>query len=128
MLLDSNVILYGIIQDDRKTPIAARLMEQGGFLSVQTLNEVTNVLRKKKKDWEFINRLLEDLYISFSVLPMDIEVHKAGVKIAGRYGLSTYDSMIVACAYVNGIETVLSEDMQNGQVIFDTVRIVNPFG
>ena len=35
--------------------------------------------------------------------------------------------MILACAIENGIEILLSEDMQSGQRIFDMVKIINPF-
>ena len=44
-----------------------------------------------------------------------------------RYGLSTYDAMIVAAALEGGCETLLSEDMQDGLSIFGELRIKNPF-
>ena len=53
--------------------------------------------------------------------------HDIGLKIAERYGLSVYDAMIVASALLAGCKTVLSEDMQDGQVLEGRLRIRNPF-
>lgn len=36
--------------------------------------------------------------------------------------------MIVAAALLAGCDTLVSEDMQDGLVIDDRLRIVNPFG
>jgi predicted nucleic acid-binding protein len=46
--------------------------------------------------------------------------------IADETSVSHWDSLIVASAVHLGCETLLSEDMQHGQVI-EGVRIVNPF-
>jgi predicted nucleic acid-binding protein len=47
--------------------------------------------------------------------------------LAERYGFSTYDAMIVASALHAGCDTLWSEDMQDGMVIEENLRIVNPF-
>jgi predicted nucleic acid-binding protein len=47
--------------------------------------------------------------------------------LAERYGFSIYDAMIVASALVAGCTTLWSEDMQNGLLVENKLRIVNPF-
>jgi predicted nucleic acid-binding protein len=47
--------------------------------------------------------------------------------LAERYGFSTYDAMIVASALHTGCDTLWSEDMQDGTVIEENIRIANPF-
>ena len=43
-----------------------------------------------------------------------------------RTGFSIWDSALIAAASMLGCHTLLTEDMQDGQVI-DGVRILNPF-
>ena len=61
------------------------------------------------------------------VLPLSLEVHETGLGIIERYGLSTYDAMVVAAALHGNCGTVLSEDMQDGMSIYGKLRILNPF-
>jgi len=41
--------------------------------------------------------------------------------------LSFWDSLIVSAAFLSGVEIIYSEDMQDGSVIRDSLRIQNPF-
>lgn len=43
------------------------------------------------------------------------------------YNLSFWDSLIVASALAGGVETLYSEDMQNGLIVFEQLTIINPF-
>jgi len=47
--------------------------------------------------------------------------------IALKYHFSFYDSLIIAAALESGCSTLYTEDMHNGQVIEDRLKIVNPF-
>lgn len=60
------------------------------------------------------------------ILPLDEETHDKGLEIAGRYGLSIYDAMIVASALIARCKMLLSEDMQDGQIIEGCLTIQNP--
>jgi predicted nucleic acid-binding protein len=48
------------------------------------------------------------------------------VDLASMYSLSSWDALILKTASASGCVRLLTEDMQNGQVI-DGVRIDNPF-
>jgi len=61
------------------------------------------------------------------VRPLTIDVHETGVSLAERYGLSIYDAMIAASALHADCDTLWSEDMQDGSVLDDRLRVVNPF-
>jgi predicted nucleic acid-binding protein len=54
-------------------------------------------------------------------------VHDTGLALAERYGISIYDAMIVAAALRADCDTLWSEDMHNGLVIENRLRILNPF-
>ena len=45
--LDTNILIYAIVQDDPRTPVAETLLIEGGVVSVQVLNEFAAVARRK---------------------------------------------------------------------------------
>src|SRR5690606_6568483 len=126
--LDSHVILYVAGHDPAKAERAEDLLAEGGVISVQVLNEIANVTRRKMGlDWPETHALLEAVRGLLDVVPLTIDIHDAGLAIAERYRLSIYDAMIVAAARAAGCTTLWSEDMQHGLSIDGTLRILNPF-
>ena len=102
-------------------------MNQGGIISVQVLNKVTSVCRRKlQMDWVEVDAVLLAVKAACDVVPLTLESHQKAVEIAKRYPLSFYDAHICAAAILSGAKKVLSEDMQNGMKI-DNVTIRNPF-
>jgi predicted nucleic acid-binding protein len=62
------------------------------------------------------------------VEPLTIETHEEGMRISERYRLSLYDGLIVAAARLaGGGDRLWSEDMQDGLLIDDALRIRSPF-
>ena len=61
------------------------------------------------------------------VEPLTLETHARGRLVAERYGLSVYDAMIVASALLAECDILYSEDMQDGLLIDQRLRIRNPF-
>ena len=100
----------------------------GGAISVQVLNELTNVARRKMRmSWTDTRMFLSMLRNLLTVHPVTLETHETGLSLAERYGLSTYDAMIAAAALHAGCDTLWSEDMQHGMSFDEGLRIVNPF-
>jgi predicted nucleic acid-binding protein len=125
---DTNILLYLASDDPEKAGRAEQLIADGGTISVQVLNEITNVARRKMRmSWEEIHGFLAMVRGLLPVVPMTIETHEAGIALAERYGFSTYDAMIAASAILSGCDTLWSEDMQHGMAVDDRLRIVNPF-
>ncbi|OUJ02958.1 PIN domain-containing protein [Acetobacter malorum] len=130
LFLDTNILLYAMMEEGtEKAGLAdSILLDQDCHISVQTLNEATSTLRRKTKlPLDDIKTLITDFRGLVTIHPITEAVYSRGWAIIERYKLQTYDAMILACAIENGIETLLSEDMQNGQKIFDMVTIINPF-
>ncbi len=126
--LDTNVLVYFASGDAAKADRAEAVLAAGGAISVQVLNELTNVARRKiHLSWSELRVLLETLRSFLTVHPLTVEVHEAGLALAERYGFSLYDAMIVASALDAGCDTLLSEDMQHGMVLDEGLRILNPF-
>ena len=125
--IDSNVVLYLFSSDTVKADRAESILQSGGSISVQVLNEVASVcLRKLKMTWEDIDAVLETLKSTCEVLPVTLASHEKAVGLAKRFQISFYDANIVATAILCGADTLFSEDLQNGMSM-ESVTVVNPF-
>jgi predicted nucleic acid-binding protein len=126
--LDSNVLVYAFT-NDRRAAKAQALLESGAVISVQGLNEFANVARRKLgMNWDELNRALGDIRtVCPRILPVDLDTHAEGLRIAERHGYAIFDALIIAAALQAGAATLWSEDMQHGMVIDDRLTISNPF-
>lgn len=125
--IDSNVILYLLSGDASKADMAEDVVAAGGIVSVQVLNEVVSVCRRKlQMPWDEIDALLQAVKSACEVEPLTVESHQKAVEIAKRYSLSFYDAHICASAALSGVKILLSEDMQDGMDI-EGVTVRNPF-
>ncbi len=126
--LDSNILVYAYSNDPR-SQAAQSICERAHTLSVQSLNEFSNVARRKLRfNWDEITiNLIAIVNLAEKIVPLTFELHQTGIAIAERYRLQVYDGMILAAALDAGCETLYSEDMQHGMVIEDLLTIRNPF-
>ena len=125
--IDSNVVLYLFSSATLKADRAESLLQSGGLISVQMLNEVASVcLRKLKMTWEDVDAVLETLKSTCEVLPVTLASHEKAVGLAERFQISFYDANIAATAILCGADTLFSEDLQNGMSM-DSLTVVNPF-
>jgi predicted nucleic acid-binding protein len=125
---DTNVLVYLASGDAKKADRAEAAIAKGGSISVQVLNELANVARRKMQiSWDETHALLNMLRDLLTVHPLTVEAHETGLGIAERYGLSIYDAMIAASALHASCDTLWSEDMQHGLALKEGLRIVNPF-
>ncbi|HEU0231498.1 MAG TPA: PIN domain-containing protein [Burkholderiaceae bacterium] len=126
--LDSNVVLYLLSQDEAKADKAESLLKARPVISVQVLNEVTHVCRRKlRMSWNDIAQFLELVRSFCKVIPLTEAIHDHARSIADRRTLSFYDACIVAAAVSAGCQTLYSEDMNPGQVMDDGLSLRNPF-
>ncbi|OCK59672.1 PIN domain-containing protein [Bradyrhizobium sp. LMTR 3] len=125
---DTNVLVYIASGDAAKADRAEAAIADGGSISVQVLNELTNVARRKMRmSWDETHAFLNMLRGLLTVHPLTVETHETGLRLAERYGLSIYDAMIAASALHAGCDTLWSEDLQHGMAFDEGLRIVNPF-
>jgi predicted nucleic acid-binding protein len=125
---DTNVLVYLASGDSAKADRAEAVIAEGGSISVQVLNEVANVARRKMQmNWNETHALLEMLRGLLTVHPVTVDIHETGLRFAERYGFSIYDAMIAAAAVHTDCDLLYSEDMQHALVLDEGLRIVNPF-
>lgn len=131
--VDTNILIYA---HDRsagtKHEIASELIrslwESGnGSLSVQVLQEFfVNITRKVPRPLEvaMAAEIIADLATWDVHAPTAADVLDA-IQMAGRYGITFWDSMILVSAQSLGCETVWSEDLSAGQR-YGGVQVLNP--
>jgi predicted nucleic acid-binding protein len=126
---DTNVLVYAFGQDDQRTPTADALLASGGVVSVQVLNELASVARRKlQMSWPDITTALESVKaLCPSPIPITIETHDDALRLAVRHGFHIYDALIVAAALEGECDILYSEDLQARQVIDGRLTIRNPF-
>src|SRR6056297_3401932 len=124
---DTNVVLY-LLDDGAKAERAEEILGQGPRVSVQVLNEAfVNCRRKAGLSWEDTRAFLEGIKSLCHVEDLTVQTHQVGRALAEKYQLSVYDAMIVSAALIAGCTTLWTEDMHDGLLIEDQLRVVNPF-
>ena len=125
---DTNVLVHIAGNDQAKADRAEAAIARGGAISVQVLNELANVARRKiGMSWADTHAFLEAIRGLLTVHPLSVEVHETTLDVAERYGFSIYDALIAASALHAGCDTLWSEDLQHGMTLEQCLRIVNPF-
>ena len=106
-----------------------RSLANGGLISVQVLNELAAVARRKlRMSWPEVTDALGAIRILCpSPIPITAQMHDAALRLAGQHGFHIYDALIVEAALEADCTTLYSEDLQSGQVIDGRLTIHNPF-
>ena len=131
--VDTNVLLYAISRDPYEQAKARRanelLTHRDLALSVQVLQEfyvqATRESRKSRLTHEQAAALVES-FRRFPTQDTTSGVMLAAMSTRQRFGISYWDAAILEAARALSCETVLSEDLSDGQD-YDGVRVENPF-
>jgi predicted nucleic acid-binding protein len=130
VFVDTNLWVY-LYSDNPKGKIVKDLIDLyfcNIVISVQVLGEFFNVLvRKIGKQKEEAKEMVINLLETFEVVKINESSVLKAMEISIRYNFSYWDSLIVASALENNCSILYTEDMQDGQVIEESLKIVNPF-
>jgi len=126
--IDTNVVIYALGPNSAKTSLAASLFAYHPTISTQVLSETANVaLKKLALPLSETGKLLAMLEATCRVEIVTPATLQRALDIAGRYGFSWYDSLIVATALEAECDTLYTEDLQHGQLIEGRLTVTNPF-
>ncbi|HVY97312.1 MAG TPA: PIN domain-containing protein [Solirubrobacterales bacterium] len=131
--VDTNVLLYAVSRDPEerhKAQVARNLLGETDLaLSAQVLQEFyVQATRESRSDpltHEQAARLVES-FLRFSLVDVTRQIVVAAMATRDRFGISYWDAAIIEAARALGCETVLSEDLSDGQD-YAGVRVENPF-
>lgn len=131
--VDTNVLIYAVSddpQDLQKRVIAQEIMDRQDLrMSVQVLQEFYVQSTRRTRKSPLIPALALEYILTwsrFEPAPVTTAILAEAISISGKYRLSYWDSAIIAAAKQLRCKTVLTEDLNHGQMI-DGVRILNPF-
>ena len=132
VFVDTNVLLYALDEADRAKQEAARLWRaemwksQRGRTSFQVLEEFyAKVMKKWPNAQDQARAEIRDL-LAWRPVKIDGAVIEQAWKIQDRYRFSFWDSLIVASAKAASCRYLLTQDLQDNQVV-DGIRVVSPF-
>jgi predicted nucleic acid-binding protein len=128
VFFDTSVLVYTLGKQDQRTQVAEALLVAGGVVSIQVLNELAAVSRRKlRMEWREIQAATELIrFLCETPIPVTVEVHERALRISQRHKYHIYDSLVIAAALEAGCAILYSEDMQDGHSI-ESLRIRNPF-
>lgn len=130
IFIDTNVLVYCYSSTEllKKSVAYGLVQTESAWISTQVLQELSNTLRKKfGKSWSEIQKTLEEVSLNFNIYTNSPENVWYATRIADRYGYSFYDSLILSSCMAIEFRALYTEDMQNGQIIDDSLTIINPF-
>jgi len=132
--IDTNIIIYAYDVTAGKKHETARIIitdlwDSGlGVISTQVLQEFfVNVVQKIPKpiDKQQAKEIVRD-FLKWHVVVNTGDSIIDAIDICSRFGYSFWDSMIIEAAIKGGAAVLISEDLQDGQVL-SGVTIKNPF-
>ena len=131
---DSNILIYAADRSEPEKQFQARRLlnsaieNETGTLSVQVLGEFFSVVTKRipnplsvEEAEAIIERtaVLPVVELNWTLVRRAIQTHK-------EYGISYWDSLIVAAAEKAGCTQIISEDLNSGQS-YHGITVVDPF-
>ena len=134
VFVDTNVLVYARdASEPRKQPAAARwirsLWERGdGRVSVQVLQEYYVTVTRKLRPGLTPAHARSDVrdLMAWQPVTIDAALLDAAWSIEDRFGLSLWDSLIVAAAQDAGCDSLLTEDLAHGMQL-DGLVVASPF-
>ncbi len=134
IFVDSNVLIYSRdLAAPKKQVRALEWMEylwnsRQGRLSFQVLNEFYITVTKKLKPGLKKEPAREEIrdFLAWNPIVIDESILIRAWAVEDRYALSSWDSLIVAAAEIQRCRYLLTEDLRDGQELFD-IKVINPF-
>jgi len=123
IFIDSNVWVYLFTHEDgSKCKVAEQFISENGsrialVISPQVINEVTNVLSRKKFSELNIRSVIEQLSQICIVQDYSKDIALLASEIREKHSFSFWDSHIIASAITSQCSLLASEDMQDSRVI-----------
>ncbi len=132
VFVDTNVLLYSLDAGVPEKQRVARGWREAlwrrrrGRISYQVLHEFyVQGCRLSPRAKEKVRAEVNDL-LAWDPVVLDQSVLLGAFAVQDDFGLSFWDSLIVAAAQVGGCEYLLTEDLQHGQDLHG-LHVVNPF-
>jgi predicted nucleic acid-binding protein len=126
--IDTNIFIYLYSEDENEKQIIAQkaVDKYECIISTQVLNEFSNICIKKlfKKAGE-IESAIDEMIEQCSVSTLEKEDIKQAINIHKNFGYNYYDCLMIVSALNSNCDYLLTEDMADGQIIENKLKIIN---
>jgi predicted nucleic acid-binding protein len=95
-------------------------------ISPQVVAEYYNVMLRNAQSDAWIQANLRAMFACTQLQPANADVLTTALDLRNRYGFSFWDCQIAAAALQAGCGSLLTEDLQHGQVLGKQLRVINP--
>ena len=134
VFVDTNIFLYAALEDDfqqGKRAGAVNLLKAltGKIVHVNTqvLHEFYSIMLRHGASDEAIHDRLNAIIGETKVSVITVKTVKRCWDIRMKYQYNYWDCLILASALEHDCDILYTEDLQNGQIIEKSLKIVNPF-
>ena len=134
IFIDTNIFLYAALEDDLqkgKTNKAVNLLKSLTdkiiYVNTQVLHEFYSVMLRHGASDEAIRDRLNAIIGETKVSVVTVKTVKRCWDIRSKYQYNYWDCLILASAIERDCGMLYTEDLQNGQIIEKSLKIVNPF-
>jgi predicted nucleic acid-binding protein len=135
--IDTNVLVYFVDENEpekqaKATALVKRLSEKKAetLLLWQVAVEFLSCMRRWENDGRIDRKTilghLEFLEATFPCVVPPFSVLFQSLEMSSRYSLSHWDSLLLAACHDAGVDTLYSEDLEDGMT-YGSVTVVNPF-
>ena len=132
--IDTNVFVYHLDTTDlRKRQVAERIVRAAlatgnACISSQVVQEYLNVALRKAQvalTLDAARAYLDVVLVPLMQVTANEALYHRVLDVQARWRFSFYDALVVAGAMAAGCRSLLSEDLQHGQVL-DTLTVIDP--
>jgi len=129
IFIDTNLWIY-MHSKDTKKQIVTKLVKTNFskiIISVQVIGEIYQVLtRKSIKSATEARNIIRNIVSTFPPISITQATAESAIGISIKSKLTYWDSLIIASSLESGCEYLYSEDLSHGQIINETLTIINP--
>lgn len=134
VFVDTNVFLYAALEDDfqqgKRTGAVNLLKGLTGklvYVNTQVLHEFYSVMLRHGACDDAIRDLLNAIIGETKVSVSTVKTVKRCWDIRMKYQYNYWDCLILASALEHNCGILYTEDLQNGQIIEKSLKIIKPF-
>ena len=129
--VDTNIWAYAHLKapDDIRHERALELVRGPAELviSPQVVAEYYSVMLRNDQSDTWIQSNLRAMFARTKLQPANADMLVTALALRNRFAFSFWDCQIAAAALEAKCRTLFTEDLQHGQLLDKTLRVVNPF-
>jgi predicted nucleic acid-binding protein len=132
IFIDTNILVYTLDKNDinkqNKARSALKIIKENDtpVISTQVLQEFYNASTAKLNTDKLLAKTMVHNFTNMETVQINIDIIEQGIDISIVSKISFWDGLIIASAEYAKCSIIVSEDLNNGQIIRG-IKIINPF-